>query len=217
MRVMSLATELRRRESRLSLTTRLTLRPTGDRRSRARCGPRAWRRRRAPRRRRARRASRADDQTGSTIRWRLRPETSTSKSAGTASVGGNLEAEPAVADVDDRGRPARGGDAEAAEDALARPAPLAPHVREAAPHGLEELAGLDRLLENSRAVAAGLELHQRLVVPRDDDDGRLRRFFADLLDQVNAVEAAQADVGDEQVVRGRPTGCASRLRTRTQR
>ena len=60
---------------------------------------------------------------------------------------GDLEAEPSVADVDDRGRPARRRHPETAEDALA-PAPLTPHAREAAPNGGEGSADLIGFLRN---------------------------------------------------------------------
>ncbi len=111
-----------------------------------------------------------------------------------------LQAQTAVADVDDRRGDSCGRDAETAEDPRARPAAFTPNGTERAVDGVEQRAGLHRLAHELRAVSAGLELHQRLVIARHDDDGRLRRFLANLLDEVQPVVAAQAHVGDEEVV-----------------
>src|SRR5688572_32339738 len=51
---------------------------------------------------------------------------------------------------------------ESADHALARPAALTPHVRQAVRHRLQERRGTDRLADEGRLVPARFEVHQRL-------------------------------------------------------
>ena len=60
--------------------------------------------------------------------------------------------------------------------------------------------GLQRLADEHRLIAAGFELHQRLFVPADDDDGHVGIIGAALHDEIEAVVASQPHVGDEQIV-----------------
>jgi hypothetical protein len=128
----------------------------------------------------------------------------------------NLEPQTAVAHIHDRGRFAGGGHPESAQHALARPPPLPANVSEAGRHGFQELGRHHGLADENRIVPARLELDERLVVAADDDHLGVGVFGANLHHEVEAVETAQADVGDEQVERlqaEQPLGAVERGRT----
>ena len=150
---------------------------TAGRRLRATCARRGWSRRSARRRRyRARdgrrpttRARRSDADRCRTLPRRSSPAVARPRES------------PGTARRSTRRRPRRAGLA-----AFTRNPPMTRlrgqrrwrrTVDHAPPDGLEQRGRLDRLLDELRAVAAGLELHQRLVVAGHDDDRGVRRLL----------------------------------------
>src|SRR5207247_8769016 len=110
----------------------------------------------------------------------------------------------AVAHARDGRGTARRRHAEAADDALARPAALTADPRERLTHRLQELRRLERFLHEGGVVAPGFELYHRIVVPGDDDDRHLGMLLPRLHDEVQPVEGAEAAVGDEESERTKP-------------
>ena len=96
-------------------------------------------------------------------------------------------------------------DGQSADDRLALPAPRRPEPgpgrHQLLRHEIQQACGRDRLEDVISAAAARIGLEHRVGKSRDDDC-RNRLWAAD--DELQPVEGAQPDIGDQQVGRSRP-------------
>ena len=90
-------------------------------------------------------------------------------------------------------------DTKAADDLLAWPPALPPNAGQRRATR-QELAAANRLAYELSVVAAGLELHQRLVVAGHDDHRHLGLSRTALHHEMQSVETTKMHVGHKQVV-----------------